>query len=111
MARIPDADQSGLSLPGFDSGSAHRARSSLIPRPGAAQPRVARSGHPGVAELLLEVPDDGAGSLSRARFIHPADEVEKHAAPLARRTVDYPPGTRVLRLERTPGAGAASHSS
>ena len=43
-----------------------RARSGSVPRPGAAQLGTERPRHPGVAELLLQVADDGAGAVSRA---------------------------------------------
>ena len=43
--------------------------------------RAGHEGHPGVAELLLEVPHDRAGPVPRARHLHPADEAEEHPPP------------------------------
>ena len=59
---------------------------------------AARARHPGVAELLLQVADDGAGAVSRARSVHPVDEAEEHAAPPEGRGADHAPGAGVLRL-------------
>src|SRR5208282_5120387 len=67
---------------------------------GAAHARAAPPRHPGMAKLLLQVADDRARPLSRARSVHPADEAEKHAAPLERRRADHAPGAGVLRLAR-----------
>ena len=41
--------------------------------------RAGLPGHAGVAQLLLQEPDDGAGPLPGARSLHPADEAEEHA--------------------------------
>ncbi len=60
----------------------------------------ARHRHSGVAELLLQVADDGPGTLSRARSVHPVDEAEEHPAPSEGRRDDHAPGAGVLRLER-----------
>ncbi len=49
--------------------------------------------HSGVAQLLLQIPDDRAGPVSRARPLHPAHEAEKHAAAFK--------GRRVARRNRT----------
>src|SRR5262249_6500137 len=109
LARLSDADQGRLSVPGFDSGSPHRARPRAVPRPGAAQPRVARAGHSGVVELLSEVAHDGAGTLSRARSFHPAYEAAEHATPPARRPPHHPFGTGILRLAI--GSRSTSHAT
>ncbi len=77
VAGLPDADQDQLPLPRLDPGRAGRPRPAPLPRPGAARRDVE---HPGVAELLLQEPDDGAGPVPRARSLHPADEAEEHAA-------------------------------
>jgi hypothetical protein len=77
VARLPDADQGRLPVPRLDPGGADRARPGAVHGPGAAR-RPAR--HAGVAELLLQEPDDGARALPRARPVHPAHEAEEHAA-------------------------------
>ncbi len=56
------------------------------------------SRHSGVAELLLQVADDGGGALSGARSVYPVDEAEEHAAAHHGRGSDHAPGARVLRL-------------
>ena len=56
------------------------------------------TGNPGMAELLLQVADDCAGTLSGARSVHPVDEAEEHAAPPEGRGTDYPPRPGILRL-------------
>ena len=70
---------------------------------GEAQLRVARPGHSGVAQLLLQVADDRARPVSRARSLHSVDEAEEHAAPLEGRRTDHAPGAGVLRLISAPG--------
>ena len=60
LARLSDADQGRLPLPRLDPRGAARARPGAVPRPGAALAGAARHRHPGVAELLLQEPDDGA---------------------------------------------------
>ena len=70
------------------------------PRSGAVlRPRPARRAgrHPGVAQLLLQEPADPARPLSRARPVHPAHQVEEHAALDDGREPDHPP-----RPETTP---------
>ena len=67
----------------------------------AKRARAAWPGHPGVAELLLQVADDGARPLSRARSVHPVDEAEEHAAALEGRGADHAPGPGVLRLRNS----------
>ncbi len=67
----------------------------------AQRSRNCAARHPGVAELLLQVADDRAGALSRARFVHSADEAEEHAAALEGRRTDYASGAGILRLGRT----------
>ena len=52
-------------------------------------PDAARAGHPGVAELLLQVSADAAGTVSGARSVHSVDEAEEHAAPPQGRGPDY----------------------
>ena len=54
--------------------------------------------HSGVDELLLQVSDDRAGTLSGTRSVHPDDKDEEHPAPHQGRGADYPPRTGVLRL-------------
>src|ERR1019366_2994607 len=100
MARVSDADQGGLPVPRLDSCGADRARSGALPRSRAAHAGAAPPGDSGMAELLLQVADDGAGAVSGARSIHPAHEAEKHAAALEGRRVDYASGAGVLRLAR-----------
>ena len=65
---------------------------------------AARYRHSGVAELLLQVSDDCARALSRARSVHSVDEAEEHAAPPARRRTDHAPGAGVLRLSHHPSS-------
>ena len=76
----------------------HRSGPGAVPRFGKTQLGVARARHPGVAELLLQVADDGAGALSGARSVHSVDEAEEHAAPLEGRGIDHAPGAGILRL-------------
>ena len=64
--------------------------------------RTARHRHPGVDQLLLQVPNDCARTLSRTRSVYSTDEVEKHPAPFARRRIDHAPGVGILRLRCTP---------
>src|SRR5438477_8060534 len=99
MARLPDADQGGLPVPRFDFGCAHRARPGALPRPGEAQLGAVRVGHPGVAQLLLQVADDRARTVSGARPVHPTDEAEEHATSPDGRAADYAPRAGVLRLK------------
>src|SRR5258708_36386631 len=51
-----------------------------------------------MAELLLQVADDGAGAVSGARSVHPVDEAEEHIAAFEGRRADYAPGAGILRL-------------
>jgi myo-inositol-1-phosphate synthase len=95
--RLPDADQSRFPVPRFDSGRADRARPGVILRSVAAC-RVIR--HPGVALLLFQEPAARAGSLSRARPVHPADQAEKHPPVVDGRRADHPSGGRILRVRR-----------
>src|SRR5512147_2309074 len=99
MAGLSDADQGGLPAPRLDSGGADRARPGVVHGSGTTQRGVEGTRDPGVAELLLQVADDGAGTVSGARFIHSVDETEEHAASLERRRVDHAPWVGVLRLK------------
>src|SRR5271170_1473929 len=99
MARLSDADQSGLPLPRLDSGGADRAGSGSIPRPCAAHARATPPGNSGVAELLLQVADDRAGIVSGARSVHPVDEAEKHSAALEGRRAYHASRIGILRLD------------
>src|SRR6202007_736790 len=56
--------------------------------------------HTGMAKLLLQVAHDCAGTLSRARSVHPVDEAEEHASASSRRRDDYALGIGVLRLKK-----------
>src|SRR5512143_787472 len=98
MARLSDADQGRFPLPRLDSGGADRARSSAVYGSCAAYAGVATAGNSGMVKLLLQVPDDRARALSRARSVHPVDEAEEHAAALEGRGADYAFGVGVLRL-------------
>src|ERR1039457_3501021 len=98
MARLSDADQSGLPLSRLDSGRAHRAGSGSLPRSSAAHARASSPGDSGMAQLLLQIADDGAGTLSGARSVHPANEAEKHSAAPKGRRADYASGAGLLRL-------------
>src|SRR5262249_16644185 len=98
MAGLSDADQGRLPVSRFDPRRADRARPRAIPRPRAAHARVEGTGHPGVVELLLQEPHDGAGTVSGARFVHSVDEVKEHVAAFARRGIDHAPWAGVLRL-------------
>src|SRR5260370_2651105 len=95
MAWLSHADQSGFFVPRFDSCRSHCPGSGFVPGFGAAR-RDAR--HPGVAELLLQVADDRAGLVSRARSVHTVDEAEEHVALDDGRGFDHAPGAGVLRL-------------
>ena len=75
--RLPDADQGRLPLPRLDPGRAAGARPGAVLRPG---PAGRHERHPGVALVLLQEPADGAGAVSRARPVHPADQAQEHAA-------------------------------
>ena len=70
-----------------------------VPRPGATRARVEGTRHSGMAQLLLQVADDRARSVSRARSVHPVDEAEEHPAPSAGRGTDHASGTGILRLK------------
>ena len=61
--------------------------------------------HPGMAQLLFQVADVRAGTLSRARPVHPIHEAEKHAALDDGRRTNHPPGLRILRLKRRQANG------
>src|SRR5277367_5012270 len=98
MAWLSDADQSGLPLPRFNFGGADRARSRALPRSSSAYAGATPPGNSGMAEFLLQVADDSAGTVSGARPVYSADETEKHSAALKGRRADYAPRARVLRL-------------
>src|SRR5258706_12652276 len=100
MARVPDADQGGLPVPRLDSCGADRARSGAAPRSRAAHARAAPPRASGMVKLLLQVADDTAGLVSRARSLHPAHQAEEHAAVLEGRRVNYASGAGILRLAR-----------
>ncbi len=55
----------------------------LVSVPGSGAAR-GHERHPRVAVLLLQSSHDGSGIVSRARYFHPVDEVEEHAALDAR---------------------------
>src|SRR6266700_5072237 len=95
MAGLSDADQSRFSMPRFDSGRAHRARPGSLPRSRQAR-RYAR--HSGMVELLFQVTDVRAGTLSRARPIHSVDEAEEYFALDDGRRSDHAPWAGILRL-------------
>src|SRR5215831_10476290 len=97
MAELSDADQSGLSLPRFDSRRSDRAGPGDFPGPGAAR-RLPR--HSGMAQFLLQVTDDQRRALPRARPVHSIHEAEKYAALDDGRRPDHPPGPGILRLNR-----------
>ena len=58
--------------------------------------RAGSAGYAGVAQLLLQEPDDGARPLPRARSLHPAHEAEEHAPLDDGRGGHLAPGHRVL---------------
>src|SRR4051794_20310267 len=95
MARLSDADENRFPLPRFNPRGADRSRSRA-----AARLRETRrlSRHSGVAELLLQVPDDCAGAVSRTRSLRATDETEKHDALGHGPRNDHAPLPRVLRL-------------
>src|SRR5579872_5398110 len=98
LARLSHADQGRFSLPGLNPGRTDRAGSRSIHGPGATLLGAEGSWHTGVAQLLLQVADDRARALSRARLIHSVDETKEHAASPEGRRDDHPFGTGVLRL-------------
>src|SRR3984957_2573912 len=100
MARISDADQGGLPVSRFDSCGTHRARSGAVPRPGPENARTSSPGNSGVAQLLLQVSDDGAGAVSGARFVYSAHEAEEHSAALEGRRANYASRAGILRLKK-----------
>src|SRR5262249_52181671 len=95
MARLSDADQGRLPVPGFDSGGTDRAGPRALPRPGAAGWLLR---HSGVAKLLLQVADDGSEAVPRARPVHSADEAEKYAAVDDGRGLNHTLRPGILRL-------------
>src|SRR5215213_728105 len=60
-----------------------------------------------MAQLLLQEPDDGAGTAARARPVHPADETQEHAASPDGRGADHAPRAGVLRVTPRHAAGWA----
>src|SRR5258708_38246281 len=62
-----------------------------------------------MSALLLQVADDGAGAVPGARFVHPVDEAEEHAAAFERRRADYAPGAGILRLIISRGISPKVH--
>src|SRR5260370_5171179 len=62
-----------------------------------------------MAELLLQVADDGAGAVSGARSVHPVDEAEEHIAAFEGRRADYAPGAGILRLIISRGISPKVH--
>src|SRR5262245_30030027 len=101
MARLPDADQDRFPVPRFDPRRADRLGPGAIYGPGAAR-RDARDSR--VAVVLFQKSDVRAEALPGTRPVHTIDEAEEHAAPPARRRVDYAPGAGVLRLILATGA-------
>src|SRR5205807_7726749 len=102
LARLPDADQGGLSVPRLDSRGADCSRPSFVPRLGAA---CGDARHPRMAEFLFQVAHDRAGTLPRTRFIHPVHEAEKHFALYDGRGFDHALGAGILRLKHRSGSG------
>src|ERR1700693_4825765 len=100
MARLSDADQSGLPVPRLDSCGADRPRSRALPRPRTAPPGAAPPRDSGMVELLLQVTDDAAGPVSGARSVHPAHQAQEHVALPEGRRADYASGAGILRLAR-----------
>src|ERR1700683_1500900 len=98
MARLPHADQSRLPMPRLDPRRADCARPGAAGRSRKTLDRAEGNWNPGVAELLLQVADDRAGTLSRTRSVHPVDEAEEHAAPFEGRGTHHAFGVGVLRL-------------
>jgi len=105
VARLPDADQDRLPVPRLDPRGADRPRPRPVPRPRQARRLL---GHPGVAVVLLQEPDDQARPLPGARPVHPADEVEEHPPLHGRRGADHPPGRRLLRVLQVGRSWAAT---
>src|ERR1700760_3188154 len=100
MARLSDADQGGLPVPRLDSGGSAGAGPGAVSGSGVAYSGAEASRHPGVAELLLQIADDGRGAVSGARFVYSVDETEEHAASHHGRGFDHASGAGVLRLSR-----------
>src|SRR5207245_2668261 len=82
MLGLRDADQDQFSLSGLNPGGAHCPRPGAVPGPGAALRRAPRHRNPRVAQLLLQVADDGSRTVSGARLVHSVHEAEEHVAPL-----------------------------
>src|SRR5271167_899547 len=82
-------------MPRFDLGGAHRSGPGAILRSGATG-RDARDS--GMAQLLFQIADVREGTVSRARFVHSADEAQEHVALDDGRGFDHAFGFRVLRL-------------
>src|SRR5215204_6548959 len=93
MARLPDAAQDRLHVPRLDPRRPVGPRLVSVPRPGPAG-RARR--HPGVAELLLQVPAGRTRPLSRARPVHPADQAPEHAPLDDGRGADHAPRDGLL---------------
>src|SRR5580704_9329572 len=100
MAWVSDADQGGFSLPRLDFGGADCAGFGFVFGFGAAgwTPRDS-----GMVELLFQVADVRAGTLSGARSVHSIDEIEEYVAVDDGRGFDYALGRRVLRLRLARG--------
>ena len=75
-----------------------RARPRALSRPRAAHARITPPRDSRMAKLLLQVTDDAARLVSRARFVHPAYKTEKHAAVPEGRGADNASGAGILRL-------------
>ena len=58
-----------------------RARPGAVHGPGEALGGAEGHRHSGVAELLLQVADDGAGTVSGARPVHPVYKAQEYPAP------------------------------
>src|SRR5207245_5296360 len=94
LARAADADQDRFSVSRFHPRRADRPRPDPLPRSGAARGAFR---HPGVALLLLQIADVAAGLKARARSLHPAPEVDQHAADPGWRGGPRPLGAGLLR--------------
>ena len=64
---------------------------------GSAYAEPARTGHSGVAQLLLQGPATCGRALSGARSLHPAHQAEEHASPHHGRRPDHASWAGVLR--------------
>src|SRR3954451_11912750 len=96
MARLSHADQGRFLVPRLDPCRPDRTRPGSLDGSCTTYFRTEGLGHPGMAQLLLQVSHDRPGALPRARLVHSVDEAEEHAASPKGRGTDHAPWTGIL---------------